>query len=234
MSKMDRELRTSIVNYYNARAGEYEEIYTLGKLGKRPVSISDPAIYKAEAKALSKLINRFCHGKHIDIACGTGFWLPFYAQNCTKITLLDQSQQMLSMCQRKIRSLEIEDKCSLLCEDVFQHRFEPMAFDSALAGFFLSHLTPKLEGRFFQILKTILTPGGRFLIIDSIWSTERAKHQKKEGWQERTLNDGSRFDIYKRYFDKGDFRVMEGEYGFHLSILHAGRAFFAVTGGFTC
>lgn len=47
------------------------------------------------------------------------------------------------------------------------------------------------------------------------------------------MNDGRRFDIYKRYFDKSDFRVMEGKYGLNQSILHAGRAFFAVTGGFT-
>lgn len=177
---MNRELQTSIFNYYNARADEYEEIYTLGKLGKGPTSVSDPAVYNAEATALSQLVSRFCHGKHIDIACGTGFWLPFYAQNCTKITLFDQSRQMLSMCQRKIRSLGIENKCRLLCEDFFQYRFEPMAFDSALAGFFLSHLTPELEGRFFEILKTILKPGSKLLIIDSIWSTERAKRQKKK------------------------------------------------------
>jgi len=40
---------------------------------------------------------------------------------------------------------------------------------------------------------------GRFLILDSAWSTERAKFNAREERQPRRLNDGTAFEIYKRY-----------------------------------
>jgi hypothetical protein len=46
------------------------------------------------------------------------------------------------------------------------------------------------------------------------------------------LNDGTRFEIYKRYFDEQDIFGWANKYGLTISIEHFGTAFFALSGRF--
>lgn len=86
---MDPDLRQRMKDYYNERATEYEEAYTLGT---GTASIENPGLFKSEAIAVSKVVEKFGHGRLIDIACGTGYWLPFYVANVSHVTFLDQSE----------------------------------------------------------------------------------------------------------------------------------------------
>ena len=84
---MDSDLRQRMLTYYDERAPEYEEAYTLGGTGT--ASIPDPEIFKAETRALAGIVGRFAHGRLMDLACGTAYWLPHYAPNCSRMTLFD-------------------------------------------------------------------------------------------------------------------------------------------------
>ncbi len=226
---MDAKVEQSMHEYYSERASEYEEMYTRGR---GPASVPDPNAYKSEVKALSGIVQRRCFGRLIDIACGTAFWLPYYASQCSHIVLLDQSREMLAEAQKKVTAIGIEGQTSITCGDFLSQELAPASFDCALVGFFLSHLTEAQEQVFFEKLATILKPGGEFLILDSAWGEERAKTRQKEGTQERLLNDGRRFDVYKRYFDKKDIASMEKEHNLKASIEHFGRVFLAVSAAF--
>jgi ubiquinone/menaquinone biosynthesis C-methylase UbiE len=116
--------------------------------------------------------------------------------------------------------------------DVFRVPFRCHTFDCALVGFFLSHLDKARERTLFHILEAVLKPGGTLVILDSVWSEERAKTRPKAGRQMRKLNDGRSFDIYKRYFDAADIERFAAEYDVSLSVLHQGRVFFAASGQF--
>jgi demethylmenaquinone methyltransferase/2-methoxy-6-polyprenyl-1,4-benzoquinol methylase len=223
------EIKASMFMYYNERAEEYEDIYIQGA---GPASIADPQAYKTEVSILENIVKKFCHGKIIDIACGTGFWLPNYAFQCSHITLIDQSSKMISECESKINSLGINDKCTLLKDDFLEYQFGTSKFDFALIGFFLSHLNKEQERAFFEKLRTILKPSGNFLIFDSTWNTERAKTRAKQGKHQRKLNDGRTYDIYKRYFDESDIKIMAKEHQLSLTIEHLGKVFVAVLGKF--
>ena len=226
---MDNGLQVSMLEYYNERAPEYDEAYTLERV---PVSISDLSAYKAEVTALSTIVERIICGRLIDIACGTAHWLPHYASRCSHITLFDQSQRMLSESRRRAKSLRTEERIYFVLGNYFVHEFKLPLFDCALIGFLLSHLTSEQEHHFFGKLESMLKAGGKFLFIDSAWTEERAKTRKKEGKQERVLNDGRRFDIYKKYFDKDDISSMERRHRLRLTIEHLGRSFIAVSGNF--
>ena len=126
---MCKKLKEEINEYYNERAKEYEDFLIFGG---NPASIFDPESYQSEAKNISSLLSRFIEGKIVDIACGTGYWLPSYAQNCPEITLIDQSQKMLDECTKKIESLGIEKKCKLILDDFFAYEFKEKEFDVAL------------------------------------------------------------------------------------------------------
>lgn len=226
---MDANLKQSMFAYYDERAPEFEEIYMLGK---GPASISDPDAYKAEVKTLSAIVAKTCAGNLIDIACGTAFWLPHYAAQCSHITLLDQSEAMLSESRKTVEFLGLEYKSSFISGDILNYKLDCSPFDCALIGFFISHLTDKQEQRFFQKLKSILKPHGKFLILDSVWNEARAKTRKQEGTQERVLNDGRRFQIYKKYFDKSDILSMQTKHRINLTIEHFGKVFLTLAGTF--
>jgi 2-polyprenyl-3-methyl-5-hydroxy-6-metoxy-1,4-benzoquinol methylase len=227
---MNPDLRQHMLDYYNERAPEYEEAYTRGT---GTTSMTDPSMFTTEATLLANVVHRFGHGRLIDLACGTAYWLPQYASACSGITLFDQSEKMLEESRTKVEQLGVGDRCSFLQGDVVAHEFRRDAYDCALVGFFLSHTTESQEAVVFAALKKMLDPSsGRFLILDSAWSTERARFNAKAERQERRLNDGRRFEIYKRYFDQRDLSGWENKYDLTISIEHFGMAFFAVSGRF--
>jgi ubiquinone/menaquinone biosynthesis C-methylase UbiE len=217
-----------MLRYYDERASEYEDAYVLGT---GTASIPDPDVFHREASLLTGVVDNFARGRMVDLACGTGYWLPFYAARCSSITLIDQAPRMLDECRKKIVTLDAPDRITIIQEDVLEHPFRPRAFDSALIGFLISHLTEEQEHRLFERLRAMLDTGGRFLILESAWSPERARFNTKVGLQERRLNDGTRFEIYKRYLDRQDIREWETKYQVTITIEHFGAAFVAVSGG---
>ena len=219
-----------MLGYYDQRAPDYEEAYTLGT---GTASIQNPEIFKAEARILAGIVGRLARGRIMDLACGTAFWLPAYAPNRSHITLLDQSDRMLMEARAKVDQLGLVDRCTFVRGDFFDHAFEHEAYDTALVGFFLSHLTEAHEPVLFDALRTMLGTSGRFLILDSAWSPERATVNHKVEHQPRRLNDGTTFEIYKRYCDRDDIARWAAEYGAELHVEHFGAAFYAVSGAFT-
>jgi len=227
---MDDDLRSSMLRYYDERAPEYEEAFVLGT---GTASIPDPQIFREEAGLLGAVVERWAHGRLMDLACGTGYWLPHYAPQCSQITLFDQSEGMLDECRKKIAVHGIAGKCRLIHGDFFDHEFDSHSYDCALVGFFLSHLTEIQEHSLFSALRNMLGTAGRFLVLDSAWSPARTRHNVKVERQQRRLNNGTPFDIYKRYCDRDDVLSWADRYHATLSIEHFGAAFFAVSGQFT-
>ncbi len=217
-----------MLRYYDERAHEYEDAYVLGT---GTASIPDPQVFCRESVLLGGIVERFAHGRLVDLACGTGFWLPHYAARCSQITLIDQAPRMLDECRRKIATLDAPDRITIVQDNVLEHPFPSEVFDSALIGFLISHLTEEQELTLFERVRRMLVPDGRFLILDSAWSPERARVNTKVERQERRLNDGSPFDIYKRYLDRQDIHEW-AKYGASISIEHFGTAFAAVSGQF--
>lgn len=215
--------------YYDERAPEYEEAYTQGT---GTASIRDPEVFKTEAQMLAGVVAGIVQGRTMDLACGTAYWLPHYGPNCSSITLLDQSANMLARARTKANRLGIPDRCVFLQADFFEQEFDRKAYDTALVGFFLSHLSEAQEAVLFDALRTLLDSGGRFLILDSAWSTAREKFNTKIERQKRRLNDGTAFEIYKRYCDRHDIARWAREHDAALRIEHFGQAFYAVSGTF--
>ena len=222
------ELKGNMFDYSDSRATEYERNYIVN--GSAPTSESNS--YREDISIISRLIPKYIRGGHIDLACGTGFWLQFYEKNCHAITLIDQSERMLAECSQNIKKLGIENKTEIICDDLFNYAFQQNMYDSALISFLISLLNESEERKLFNILKRILKPGGTFVIIDSAWSNERAVTRKKSGIQKRAVSDGREYQIYKRYFEKKDFDDMAEKYKINVSVIHEGREHIAVVGSF--
>jgi hypothetical protein len=119
---------------------------------------------------------------------------------------------MLTEARAKGLRLGISDRCAVVRGDFFAHDFDGAVYDT--------------------VLRMMLDSSGRFLVLDSAWSPERSKFNAKVERQPRRLNDGTAFEIYKRYCDRGDISRWMREYDVRLEIEHFGAAFYAVSGTF--
>ena len=223
---MDPRLRQSMNAYYNERAAEFDEIYTLGK---PPGSATDPELYMEEARSLGQLVRKHCRGSILDIPCGTGYWLQFYAAGSSSITLVDQSKNMLAEGREKAREQGVEPITRFMQSDALEVTFEDRTFDSVLVGFFLSHVTDSQLDVFLHRLRNALKPDGRVIIMDSSWTRYR-RSRPKEGTTVRTLNDGRQFEIYKRYFERADFDRLSESCNMDFTVQYEGKLYLGVTG----
>jgi len=218
----DDSIIREMMSYYDERAEEYDKIY----LGKSHTTI-DADVYRKDVANVSEMVSRFGKGHLIDIACGAGFWLPNYARNCNQITFLDQSARMLSKCKDRVEELGLADISSFVQGDFLDIKLEASKYDCALVGFLLSHITLEQEKTFFRKLEENLKANPQLMFIESAWNKRRQRYQEKEGVQERVLNNGRIFRVYKRYFDKPAVEEMFEWYKFEVISYYTGEAIIA-------
>lgn len=214
--------QVEMMEYYDERAPEYDEIYQ----GKGP-GIAEPEVYAKDVEAIKAMCRDFGHGHLIDVGCGTCYWLPYYARNCKEITLVDQSRRMLGECQKRSKKLETDVEIHFVKGNFMDLRFFSKVYDASLIGFFISHLPEDSAQLFWKKLKRILRPKADVLWIDGSWSDIRKKHRAREGLQKRVLNDGRGFAVFKKYYDEKDIRIVTSKYSLALQALYVGEVFFA-------
>src|SRR5688572_11041602 len=128
---MDSDLINSMFEYYDQRAAEYDDTYTHGTA---PNSQSNPGLFIEEVSILSTHVAEHCSGKMLDLPSGTGFWLKFYFPNCTQVTLVDQSENMLGESRKKSVALGEAGKVRFVRANILDCSLSESHFDSALVG----------------------------------------------------------------------------------------------------
>lgn len=219
--------KQELFEYYDAKAHEYEE-FTDGRTATKT-----PAPVLEEVEQLKELLPDYVGGRCIDIACGTGFWLPFYHMKCDKITLIDQSQKVLEECNKKIIKLGIKRQTEVICDDIFSYALSEQIYDTAITALLISHLTNDDIDALVPILKKILVPGGKFIIMDKAWNVKvAATCEAKYDMEVRTTKDGRQFTILNRHFERHDLEDIAARHNFNLDIVYCGDWFFLATGYF--
>ena len=166
--------------YYEARAREYDDwVYGTGLFAER-----DRPQWHEERERMEQAIATMSVARTLDIACGTG-WLTQHLRG--EIVGLDASPSMLEVASERIPEAEF------VVGDALELPFEDGSFDRITTGHFYGHLEEDARFRFLAESRRV---AGELVVIDS------ALHDGVQPieWQERVLNDGSRWEVYKRYF----------------------------------
>lgn len=214
----EKEIQREMLSYYNERAKEHDIVY----MGKGPALQQYSDEYARDVARISEMASDFGNGHVIDIACGTGFWAPHYARNCSHVTFVDQSASMLSECRNRVEALGQKSVFHFIRGNFFDVELPAAAYDCALIGFLLSHLVQEQEEALFSKLGEILKPTAQLMVIDSAWSEKREGHRRKAGIEERTLEDGRTFRVYKKYFEHSEIHEMLKEHGFIVKSFYGG------------
>lgn len=191
--------------YYDTRAPEYDEWYLgLGRFAER-----DRPGWEEEVAALERAVARLPPARTLDVACGTGF-LTRHLRG--EVAALDQSERMLEIAGERV------PEATLVQSDALALPFADGAFDRLFTGHFYGHLEGADRERFLTEARRVAR---ELVVVDSAL---RPDHDPQE-WQRRVLNDGSAFQVYKRYFDAD---ALAGELGGG-TVLHAGEWFVVVS-----
>jgi demethylmenaquinone methyltransferase/2-methoxy-6-polyprenyl-1,4-benzoquinol methylase len=190
--------------YYQARAREYDDWW----LGTGLFADIEPPGWAQEVTELTSLVASLPPARVLDVACGTGFLTQHLAGS---VVGLDQSEDMLAIAAPRLLPGRV------VCARALPLPFGAGDFERVFTSHFYGHLLPEERGDFLAEAARV---AGELVVVDSA----RREGVAPEQWQQRVLGDGSRHEVYKRYFDAGE---LAGEIG-DARVLHEGRWFVAV------
>jgi SAM-dependent methyltransferase len=188
--------------YYERRAPEYDDWWNgTGLFAER-----ERPGWHEEVAALIDALRALPPARTLDVACGTAFLgrhLP------GDVTGLDASAAMRSIAATRLPRV-VEG-------DALDPPFPDGAFERVATGHFYGHLEEPERARFLARMRR-LAP--ELLVVDSA----RRADVPAERMDPRVLADGSRHEVFKRWFEPEQLlRELGGG-----DVVHAGRWFVAV------
>jgi ubiquinone/menaquinone biosynthesis C-methylase UbiE len=190
--------------YYDRRAPEYDDWY----LGSGRFAERDRPGWDEEIDALRRTLEALPPAKTLDVACGTGFLTRHLPG---EVVGLDQSDSMLEEARRQAPD------ATYLSGDALSLPFADASFERVFTGHFYGHLEQPEREAFLAEARRVAR---ELLVVDSAIQQPGVEEER----QERILNDGTRWEVYKRYFAP---ETLAAELGGG-STVFAGRWFVAV------
>ena len=167
--------------YYDRRAPEYDDWYRgVGLYAER-----DRPGWLDEVDALGRALASLPPARTLDVACGTGFLTRHLPGD---VVGLDQTESMLEEARRQAPT------AAFVHGDALSLPFEDGSFGRVFTAHFYGHLEGDDRRRFVAEARR-LAP--ELVVVDSALREDVEPEER----QERILNDGSRWEVYKRYFE---------------------------------
>jgi len=139
-----------------------------------PNIVSDPASYELENEALRRddrldralyAIAPWDNEAVIDVGCGTGFWLPHYAQRAAHVIGVEPDQRLVDRAEQRTSDLANIDVRHGSAEHLPIDDHSADLVHARFAYFFGSGADAGLDE-----VARVLVSGGTFLAIDNSWS----------------------------------------------------------------
>ncbi|HEY6133838.1 MAG TPA: class I SAM-dependent methyltransferase [Rubrivivax sp.] len=180
----------SMRSYYARRAAYYERVYF------KPERQADLRAMEAW------LPTAFAGRRVLEIACGTGWWTPHAARDCTSWLATDLNPETIAIAKTKPLPA---GKVQFASVDAYSlAELDDQHFDAAFAGCWWSHVPLARLPAWLALLHTRLEPGARVVMLDNHFvqtSNLPITRQDADGntYQNRTLDDGSVHEVLKNF-----------------------------------
>jgi ubiquinone/menaquinone biosynthesis C-methylase UbiE len=166
--------------YYDRRAPEYDDWY----LGTGLFADVDRPGFDEERRRVESVLAGLPPAVTLDVGCGTGF-LTRHLRGA--VTGLDQSRRMLDI------AAVSAPQASFVLGDALALPFADDRFDRAVSGHFYGHLDATQRVTFLREVRRVAP---ELVIVDA----SIAVSDVAERWSSRVLQDGSTWEVFKRYF----------------------------------
>ena len=166
--------------YYHARAREYDDWWLQRGLYEPRRNTA----WQAERDEAFAVIEALPSKPTLDVACGTGFVTRFLGDD---VVGLDQSDEMLAVAS------EQAPNATYTQGDGLELPFEDGSFERVFTSHFYGHLEEGDRERFLAEARRVAP---ELVVFDAALHDGEPRFE----WQERVLQDGSRWSVYKRFF----------------------------------
>ena len=186
--------------YYHSRAGEYDEWFL--RQGRYDHGPEFRARWEREVQEVRDALARFRPGgKVLELAGGTGWWTEKLIGYANHLTVVDASAEVLALNAARVP----DPRVRRVQGDLFAWAPDD-AYDVVFFSFWLSHVPPERFDGFWAMVRSALARGGRIFFVDSLrtelsTASDHVLPGEHDIVAERKLNDGSRYSIYKVFYD---------------------------------
>ncbi|HEX5012913.1 MAG TPA: class I SAM-dependent methyltransferase [Candidatus Limnocylindrales bacterium] len=213
----------SMVEYYQARAGEYDDWYLRrGRYERGPIH---DAAWNAELDGAGTWLDAVpFRGEIVELAAGTGWWSPLLASK-GELWLYDAAEAPLERARERLLAHRL--RAHIHVRDAWA---EPdRQVDGVFCGFWLSHVERARTAEFLELVRRWLKPGGTFAFIDSRpdpYSSAADHPAPADDLSVRRLDDGREFTIVKVYREPPELEAALRDAGFvDVEVTTTGRYF---------
>jgi len=170
-----------VKEYYERRAPEYDDWW----LGTGVAAERTRPGWDEDVRALIGVLEALPPARTLDIACGTGFLTQHLPGD---VVGLDHSERMLAIARERAPG------ATFVRGDALSLPFEDGSFGRIFASYFYCHLEESQRLRFLDEARRVAP---ELVIVASVLKdgVDAAR------WEERAVRDGSRWRVYKRYFE---------------------------------
>ncbi len=175
-------------DYYAARAPEYDRVYLKPERQADLLAIRQwlPTVFRDKSL--------------LEVACGTGYWIQYLAPVAERVLAIDASPETLQIARARAEVGNVE----FVIGDAYALPTTARGFQSAFAGFWLSHVPQDRMREFLAGLHKALMPGAKVVFLDNRFvegSSTPVSDRDDQGntYQLRRLDDGSIHRVLKNF-----------------------------------
>ena len=220
-------LLTNQIDYYRARAGEYDEWWF--RTGRYDRGAEFNGQWHAETAAVEAALESWLAARRradvLELACGTGLFTRRIAPRVARLTAVDASPEVIAINRGRVDAANVE----YVEADLFAWR-PTCRYDAVIFTFWLSHVPEERFAAFWNMVADALAPGGAAYLIDSAFDpTSTAKDHalpgRDAGVVTRKLNDGREFRIVKVFYDPPTLAARVEALGWRADLAQTARYF---------
>lgn len=207
-----------MVNYYNKRAPEYEQIY-YRKVPERRKEIDD------EASRLKEIVK----GKKVlELACGSGYWTKVMSETAENVTATDISLEMIAEAKKKDFICPVE----FIQADMYKLPIEKNSVEFLAIGFWFSHEPKQDYEKYCSMINNLMRPDGQIWMIDNNPPAESDipdnsyLDENGNNFKKRYLDNGDEYTILKNYFSENEISKILSRY-FELKTLRYNKYYWS-------
>lgn len=205
------------IEYYRARAGEYDEWFLRqGRYDRGPELNRQ---WFDEVREVVAALDSFAPtGRVLELAGGTGLWTERLVRSAASLTVVDASPETLAINRARVG----DSRVRYVQSDIFSWRPDDR-YDAVFFSFWLSHVPSERFTAFWSLVRSSLAPDGRVFFVDSAYneSTTAVDH-RLDGPESltatRRLNDGREFRIVKIFYRPADLAARLGDLGWNVTV----------------
>ena len=227
IATMTQRVLQDQIDYYRARAGEYDEWWF--RRGRYDRGAEFNARWHAEVATVEAAVTDWLSARRprklLELACGTGLFTRHIAPRVPQVTAVDASPEVIAINRARVAAANVD----YIEADLFSWR-PAERYDAVFFSFWLSHVPDDRFAAFWDVVASALVPAGAAYLIDSAFDpTSTARDhvlpKRDAGIVTRRLNDGREFRIVKLFYRPAELAMKVAALGWRADIRQTGTYF---------